>query len=288
MSATSIPQNSDNTPIEEPIKTMKLYQHLDRIEKELASAEIQDFTAESLSPFDSMHYLGDQAVKESIQRCNMTAASQVLDIGSGLGGPARLLASWLPGVKVHALELQADLHEAGSELTRRCGLERQVLHANGDILESSFTESFFDCVVSWLVFLHIQDRKLLYSKCFHCLKKGGRMYVEDYVRTGDFSANEKRLLREEVFVEHDLSDFDGTKAELESAGFRIIEMRDMTKQWRTFVGQRNSAFEVNMTRHEQVQGESAAKGLQRFYNSVNQLFQGERLGGVAFTVEKPL
>lgn len=280
----------DGTPAteEEPrtIKTMKLYQNLDRIEKELAFAQIQEYTAETLSPFDSMHYLGDQAVRESIRKCHMTASSHVLDIGSGLGGPARLLASWLPGVSVHALELQKDLHETAMELTQRCGLEHSVLHTNADILDSCFNEAF-DCVVSWLVFLHIKDRKTLYKKCFDCLKRGGRMYVEDYVKLDHFTADEKQLLHEEVYVEHDLPDLKVLKADLVSAGFRIIEVLDMTRDWRDFVGNRNTSYAATMTRHEQVQGVSAAQGLKRFYSSVHQLFQGKHLGGVAFTVEKP-
>lgn len=159
------------------IKTMKLYTHLDRIDKELeesgflsSTAAARPLTASQLSRFDSMHYLGDEAVREAMQSANILnttttttpLATSVLDIGSGLGGPARLLSEW-SGCRVDALELQADLNERARQLTQRCGsdLSRRVRHFCGDFLSSDCGRDprrkgvRSDCVVLG-VFAHFQ------------------------------------------------------------------------------------------------------------------------------------
>ena len=59
--------------------------------------------------------------------------SQVLGVGSGLGGPARFLAH-TTGCHVAALELQPRLHEIATNLTERCGLTDSVVHLCGDAL----------------------------------------------------------------------------------------------------------------------------------------------------------
>ena len=62
-----------------------------------------------------------------------SSSHRILDIGSGLGGPARRLA-YTTNCSVVALELQEDLHIEGENLTRRCNLQDKLTHMSGDIL----------------------------------------------------------------------------------------------------------------------------------------------------------
>ena len=63
-----------------------------------------------------------------------SSSHQILDVGSGLGGPARHLAH-TTSCTVTALELQEDLHEVAENLTQRCNLEQKVKHITGDFLQ---------------------------------------------------------------------------------------------------------------------------------------------------------
>ena len=108
------------------------------------------------------------------------------DIGSGLGGPARVLAELNPNVKVVACEYQSDLNEKAKYLTDRCSLGHQVTHVQGDFLETNF-ESEFDGIMSMLAFLHIPNKQKLFKKCIHSLKSGGKIFVEDYIKTGELT-----------------------------------------------------------------------------------------------------
>lgn len=298
---------------EAPIKTMKLYTHLDRIQRELqdaglmmmsnnkdtstANSDVVILTAEDLSAYDSMHYLGDAAVRQSIVQAGITAHTKILDIGSGFGGPARLLAHWVEGCQVDALELQPDVHQEAAKLTAQCGLSKAVHHYCGNILDLR-TETGssvlplnkqYDAIVSWLVFLHIGNRKKLFQQCWKLLQPGGKMYVEDFCRVdGPFTARERNLLAEEIYVQHELPTWTQMRQELQDQGFVVTAVDDKTVVWRDFVKKREQEYASALQRHERVHGADAAASLLTFYKAVHELFQGGRLGGVAYTVEKPL
>src|SRR4030095_11048501 len=94
------------------MKTMKLYDHVGRIEHELREAGLDQSAAlnvSDLTPFDEYHYFGTRAVDEAARSLGIGPQTRVLDIGSGIGGPARHLAS-STGCEVVALELQPHLH----------------------------------------------------------------------------------------------------------------------------------------------------------------------------------
>gem|GEM_PF-4336209 len=126
------------------MKSMKLY---DRIHNELALLEIDaeaPLTVDQLTPFDNYHYFGTEAVDEAIRTLGLKPGMRVLDIGSGIGGPARYIAE-RSGAHVTALELQPDLDNLAADFTRRCGLADLVEHRCGDILDG--LDETYDAVV---------------------------------------------------------------------------------------------------------------------------------------------
>ena len=168
------------------MKSMKLYVHVERIYNELRELGLDkagQLSVDALTPFDQYHYLGTEAVDEAARSLQVTPDSRVLEIGSGIGGPARYLAA-RTGCSVVALELQLDLHETGRSLTARCGLEDRVRHVAGDVLAAALDGGGFDGIMSFLVFLHIPDRKRLFDICHAALKPGHAMYIEDFVLNG--------------------------------------------------------------------------------------------------------
>jgi hypothetical protein len=77
------------------IASMPLYTHVDRIERGLAAQGIRPGDAirpEQLFPLDQWHYHGTDAIRDAARFLGLGRQSHVLDIGAGVGGPARFLA----------------------------------------------------------------------------------------------------------------------------------------------------------------------------------------------------
>lgn len=123
------------------------------------------------------HYHGTEALDVCAQECNISSESKIINVGSGIGGPARFVkglirfilrryfAGKFVGCQVLAVELQDELHKAATELTERCGLNNAVHHMAGDFLSvgQHVKENAYDCIVSWLTVLHFVDKEKLFK-----------------------------------------------------------------------------------------------------------------------------
>jgi 2-polyprenyl-3-methyl-5-hydroxy-6-metoxy-1,4-benzoquinol methylase len=281
---------ASSNPETTTIKTMKLYSNIDRIEKELENmgySESSALSQEILSKFDSMHYDGDKAIQAALDVANHSTVRRsdhnILDVGSGFGGPARYMAS--RGNDVLALELQKDVHEKGVELTQRCDLSSKVTHVCGDILETGNEDwrmpEQYDLLTSWLVFLHISDKKCLLGKCASCVKKGGSIFIEDFYKREEFSPEEEKILSRDIYCESEtLLTREEYIASLEEAGFTGITFVDKTDAWTSFVSDRFKAFLAAKDRFVSIHGIEAYTNLHHFYHAMYTLFGGSSLGGV--------
>ena len=273
------------------IKTMKLYTHVDRIKTELTTRNLTTpIDPIVLSEIDSMHYLGNTAIEEAVKTMGLNESSTVLDVGSGFGGPARILAA-SSKCKVVALELQKDIHELGAELTDRCNSSELVSHVQGDILDEQIVTQLgdgfgsFDGIVSYLVFLHIPDKAPLLDRCAQLLKPNGSMFMEDFYCIAPFTKNEDESLSRDIYCK-DLPSREVYIQQLESAGFHNIQFIEMTAEWTRYVTKRLGQFIANKDRFISIHGEEAYSGLLEFYSAVATLFSGGNLGGVRIVVHK--
>ena len=143
------------------IKSMNLYKNVDRVFNELreiGKSSTDSLQVEDLTKFDQFHYHGTDAIDISIKKLGIHNKTKILDIGSGIGGLARYIAS-KTGAKITAIELQEDQNNLASDLTSRCGLSDKINHICGDILNYDFKSQKFDAVVSWLTLYHISNHK---------------------------------------------------------------------------------------------------------------------------------
>jgi len=270
------------------IKSMKLYWQVERIENELRAlgfAEDDPLAVDDLLPFDQYHYRGAAAVDEALAVLKAGPADHLLDVGAGIGGPARYMAL-KAGCRVTALELQSDLNETGARLTARCGLDRRVEHACGDILSGVVAGRDFDALVSMLCFLHIPDRATLFGQCHGALRPGGRIFIEDYYARGDLTQEERRDLSDKVYCSY-LPSLHDYEQQLAAAGFTDIELLDLTADWGAFVAERLSAFRAARDRQTTLHGTDLVEGLDDFYATVSALFAGGRLGGARIVARRP-
>jgi len=280
---------------QEHIKTMQLYTDVvERIDNELRARGIDNHETyidpHVLSEIDSMHYEGDDAIMAAISALNLSASSSVLDVGSGFGGPARVLAAQVR-CDVVAMELQGDIHDKASQLTRRCKLSALVHHHHGDIIQCDTSAigrgtRSFDAVVSWLVFLHISNKEALFGKCRELLKEeGGKLFFDDFFMLHAFTKDQELSLKNDVYCA-DLPTREEYIKCLENCGFHHIKFQDRTVEWKKYVNDRVKQFVGAQERFEQVQGKPMYDHLLHFYMAIVELFNSGNLGGVRIVAEK--
>jgi ubiquinone/menaquinone biosynthesis C-methylase UbiE len=150
----------------------------------------------------------------------------VLDLGCGIGGPARYLAATF-GCHVTGVDLSSSFIDAASYLTARCGLADRVKFQVGDALHLPFKEGAFDAVFLQHVAMNIENRSALYAEVHRIRAPDGRFITYDLMlRDGD--AVYPAPWACDALTSFLLSEGD-TRSALEQAGFKVALWRDDTE-----------------------------------------------------------
>ena len=138
----------------------------------------QRLSPESLGALDHFHTGGLGASLELMELARIRAEDRVLDIGAGLGGSARMLAS-ARGCRVDCIELSSDYCAGAMLLDRLTGLGDRIGVHQGSALELPFPDDSFD--VAWMqnVGMNIADKRALYVEICRVLKPGGRFAFQE-------------------------------------------------------------------------------------------------------------
>jgi len=140
----------------------------------------QQLAPQQLGTLDQFHTRGLAATAELARLAGITAQMSVLDVGSGIGGPARVLAA-THGCRVTGVDLSEPFVEAARYLTKRTGQSGQVSFQTGSALELPFEDATFDAALLQHVAMNIADRPRLYREIRRVLKQGGRFATYDVV-----------------------------------------------------------------------------------------------------------
>ncbi len=275
----------------DPIKDMKLYTHLERVDRELKAQGKEDgskLEPGDLYKFDHMNYYGTDAVANGIKMCNLNDDSLVLDLGSGLGGPARFIATE-SGANVVALELQEDCSKKALEYTTRCGISK-ISHVCADFIscdleEVGLAKESLDAIMSWLVILHIDEKQKLFDRCASLSKKGGYLYVEDFFMKNDFNPDEKESLKNDVYCST-LETRDDYVKTLERAGYEVLAFDVLTDSWTDFVTKRKAAYIAVEGQTKEKHGVATYESQLYFFSAIEKLFKGNNLGGCRIVAKR--
>jgi sarcosine/dimethylglycine N-methyltransferase len=132
----------------------------------------QRLLAADLAALDHFHTGGLRASRELLELAKIQAEERVLDVGSGLAGPARLLASTV-GCRVDCIELSNDYCAGALLLNRLTGLDERIEVLQGNALDLPFPDGSFDTVWMQNVGMNIKDKRRLYAEIRRVLQPGG-------------------------------------------------------------------------------------------------------------------
>jgi ubiquinone/menaquinone biosynthesis C-methylase UbiE len=140
-------------------------------------------TVDDLAAMDEFHVGGRQATQELASQMDLRPGLRVLDIGCGIGGPARFLAEQY-GCTVTGIDLTEEYVSVAQSLTRRVGLTEKVRFCRAGAAAVPFRAASFDRAYMIHVGMNIADKAAVFADVRRVLQPGGLFAIYDIVRDG--------------------------------------------------------------------------------------------------------
>jgi len=181
-------------------------------------------SVESLAPYDQFHGRGLEATEEIAQGLEVAPADHLLDVGCGLGGPARYFARRF-GCRVTGIDLTAEFCAVARRLTDLTRLESQVAIEHGSALDMPFAAASFDGAYAMNVTMNIDDKSKLYREIHRVVRPGGWFALSEIAR-GVNDGLEYPTPWSRTASGSFLITAEETRTLLEANGFRVVGLRD--------------------------------------------------------------
>ena len=189
-------------------------------------------TAEALAPYDHFHGRGIEATKEMADSLTIAATDHLLDVGSGIGGPARYMAQRF-GCRVTGIDLTDEFCEVARHLTRVLEFKGSVEFEQGTALAMPFTAATFDGAYSMNVSMNIADKSAFYREIRRVLKPGGWLMLSEIAKGPgghmDYPTPWARGAQASF-----LATSGDTVRGLEASGFEVVSQRETLEQTLAF------------------------------------------------------
>ena len=239
--------------------------------------ELGTLTEEELKDFDQDHYGGVEAVEALAEAAGISRGQHVLDVGSGMGGPARWLAHKF-GCRVTGLDLTDSRVAGATRLTERVGLSGLAKFVQGDATRMPFPTSSFDALVSQEVWCHIPEKGALLGECARVLKPTGKIAFTDIMVVGDLPSADELQLTQGMKIPRPatLGDYE---ALAEKNGLTISATANLSEAWSSILVGRLAMYRSLRDTTVAKFGEKRFQGYDRAYEHFVGLFTRGILGG---------
>ncbi len=182
-------------------------------------------TVDALAPLDQFHGRGPLATRELVALLAPQPGERILDIGAGIGGPARWIAAKC-ACHVTGVDLTREFCEAAEALNLATGLADRVRIIRGSALALPVPDGAFDAAYSQNVIMNIADKALFYREAFRGLRPGGRLALSNLCAgAGEPHYPVPWATTSETSF---LATPEEMRADLVAAGFEIADFRDTT------------------------------------------------------------
>lgn len=143
--------------------------------------DVHALTRADIEPIDEFHIRGCAATLELAHRLNIPPGASVLDVGSGLGGPARTIAAEFD-CHVTGVDITRDFCEAAHAMSCWVGLSDRVRFVQGDAAALALKPASFDAAITIHSAMNVVRKDAMYAGIHKVLKPGGRLGIYDVVQ----------------------------------------------------------------------------------------------------------
>lgn len=184
-------------------------------------------TIAALAPYDQFHGRGLEATEELAGHLEVAATDHLVDVGCGIGGPARYFADRF-GCRITGIDLTDEFCAAARHLSHAMGLADRLTFEQGDALAMPFADSAFDGAYSMNVSMNIADKEGLYREIHRVLRPGAWLALSE-LTLGPGEALDYPTPWARTAATSFLATGAETRTRLEAAGFQIESARDATE-----------------------------------------------------------
>lgn len=141
--------------------------------------DIDRLTPEDLHRFDMVHCGGVEATDLVAHEGDIKQGQNVLDVGCGLGGPARRFA-YRHGAKVWGIELSEPVFKTAVALTSLVGLKERVRFTLGSALKMPYDKGTFDALVMQHCAMQVTEKLAIFGECARVLRTSGSLVLHEF------------------------------------------------------------------------------------------------------------
>jgi SAM-dependent methyltransferase len=216
----------------------------------------------------------------------VTAESQVLEVGSGSGGPATYLAL-ARGCHVIGVDINEHGVRNANALAQARGIaDRAAFHVVDASEPLPFPSSSFDAVVSNDAMCHLGQRCAVLREWYRVLRPGGRVLFTDAMVVTGIVSQEELATRSSIGFYLFVPPGENERL-LGEAGFHLVSAWDLTASEATIAGRWHNARARRREALIAREGQVNFDGLQRFLQCARTLSLERRLSRYSYLAERP-
>lgn len=141
-----------------------------------AGKDVNALTRDDIATIDEFHIRGREATRELAHLADLQPGETVLDLGCGIGGPARTLAHEF-GCEVTGIDIVDEYCRTAQMLSMRVGDGDRVTFERGNVMDIAYDDDTFDAVLSEHVMINIDDKAGLLERVHRVLRPNGRLVL---------------------------------------------------------------------------------------------------------------
>ena len=245
---------------------------------------LNTLTEDELKDFDQDHYGGIDAVNILAAHAGIRQDQHVLDVCSGMGGPARWLAHRI-GCRVTGIDFTQSRVESARRLTQRAKLDHLVDFIHGDATAMPSPDAHFDVVISQEAWVHIPDKAAVVTECVRVVKPNGVIAFTDIVALVPLAPDEESRLAAEMH-EAEIAPVARYIELLGSLGCAVERCEDLSGEWKEILVKRLEMYRSLRDTTTAKFGAAHFAAWDRAYSFFVGLFLAGRLGGTRIVARR--